>query len=112
MRYVLGAIDRTRDGYVWVVRRLMRVAIVGIAVVAGTVASSALLFSWTPQSFLPDEDQGAIFATLRLPEGVSLNRTEAVVKQVEDLVRPIPGVQGALSAAGPDFHELVTASNQ
>src|SRR5438874_5397777 len=80
MRYVLGAIDRTRDGYGWVVRRLVRVAIVGVLVVVGTVAASALLFSRTPQSFLPDEDQGAIFASMRLPEGVSLNRTEAVVK--------------------------------
>jgi hydrophobic/amphiphilic exporter-1 (mainly G- bacteria), HAE1 family len=112
MRYVLRAIDRTRDGYVWVVRRLMRVAIVGIAVVAGTVAASALLFSRTPQSFLPDEDQGAIFATLRLPEGVSLNRTQTVVKQVEDIVRPIPGVQGVLSVVGLNFIDYVPAANQ
>jgi hydrophobic/amphiphilic exporter-1 (mainly G- bacteria), HAE1 family len=112
MLYVLGAIDRSRDGYVWVVRRLMRVAIVGIVVVAGTIAASALLFSRTPQSFLPDEDQGAIFATLRLPEGVSLNRTQAVVKQVEDLVRPIPGVQGVLSVVGLNFIDYVPSSNQ
>src|SRR6266536_575261 len=112
MRYVLGAIDRTRDGYVWVVRRLARIAIVGIVVVAGTVSAAALLFSRTPQSFLPDEDQGAIFATLRLPEGVSLNRTEAVVKQVEDLVRPIPGVQGVLSVVGLNFIDYVPAANQ
>src|SRR5438309_7314545 len=112
MRYVLGGIDRTRDGYVWVVRRLVRVAIVGVLVVVGTVAASALLFSRTPQSFLPDEDQGAIFATLRLPEGVSLNRTEAVVKQVEGLVRPIPGVQGVLSVVGLNFIDYVPSSNQ
>src|SRR4029079_10353124 len=72
MRYVLGAIDHVRDGYVAVVRRLMRVAIIGVVVVAGVLAASAWLFSKTPQSFLPDEDQGAIFAALRLPEGVSL----------------------------------------
>src|SRR5437763_8930823 len=112
MRYVLGGIDRTRDGYVWVVRRLVRVAIVGVLVVVGTVAASALLFSRTPQSFLPDEDQGAIFATMRLPEGVSLNRTEAVVKQVEELVRPIPGVQGVLSVVGLNFIDYVPSSNQ
>jgi len=112
MRYVLRAIDRSRDGYVWVVRRLVRVAIVGIVVVAGTVAASALLFSRTPQSFLPDEDQGAIFATLRLPEGVSLNRTQAVVKQVEDLARPIPGVQGLISVVGLNFIDYVPSSNQ
>jgi multidrug efflux pump len=112
MRYVLRAIDRTRDGYVWVVRRLVRVAIVGTVLVAGTLAASALLFSRTPQSFLPDEDQGAIFAALRLPEGVSLKRTEAVVKQVEDIARPIPGVEGVLSVVGLNFIDYVPAANQ
>src|SRR3954462_4822913 len=112
MRYVLGAIDHVRDGYVAVVRRLMRVAIVGVVVVAGVLAASAWLFSKTPQSFLPDEDQGAIFAALRLPEGVSLNRTETVVKEVEDMVRPIPGVEGILSVVGLNFIDYVASSNQ
>src|SRR6266849_3163169 len=88
MRYVLGAIDGVRNGYVAVVRRLVRVAIVGVVAVAGVLATAAWLFNKTPQSFLPEEDQGAIFAALRLPEGASINRTEAVVKQVEDIVRP------------------------
>jgi hydrophobic/amphiphilic exporter-1 (mainly G- bacteria), HAE1 family len=112
MRYVLRGIDRARDGYVAVVRRLVRVAIVGVVVVAGTLAASAWLFSRTPQSFLPDEDQGAIFAALRLPEGVSLNRTEAVVKQVEDIVRPIPGVEGILSVVGLNFIDYIPSANQ
>jgi HAE1 family hydrophobic/amphiphilic exporter-1 len=112
MRYVLGAIDRARDGYVAVVRRLARVAIVGVLVVAGSLAASAWLFGKTPQSFLPDEDQGAIFATLRLPEGVSLNRTETVVKQVEDIVRPIPGVEGIISVVGFNFIDYVASANQ
>jgi HAE1 family hydrophobic/amphiphilic exporter-1 len=112
MRYVLGGIDRVRQGYVAVVRRLVRVAIVGVVVVVGVLAASAWLFSKTPQSFLPDEDQGALFAALRLPEGASIPRTEAVVKQVEDIVRPIPGVQGVLSVVGLNFIDYVASSNQ
>jgi hydrophobic/amphiphilic exporter-1 (mainly G- bacteria), HAE1 family len=112
MRYVLGAIDRVRHGYVAVVRRLVRVSIVGVLVVAGTLALSAWLFSRTPQSFLPEEDQGAIFAALRLPEGVSVNRTEAVVKEIEDIVTPIPGVEGVLSVVGLNFIDYVASSNQ
>jgi hydrophobic/amphiphilic exporter-1 (mainly G- bacteria), HAE1 family len=112
MRYVLHGIDRVRDGYVWVVRRLVRVAIVGLVAVVGVLAVSAWLFGRTPQSFLPEEDQGAIFAALRLPEGVSLNRTEGVVKEVEDIVRPIPGVEGVLSVVGLNFIDYVASSNQ
>jgi len=112
MRYVLRAIDRARDGYVAVVRRLVRVSLVGIVAVAGALAASVWLFGKTPQSFLPDEDQGAIFAALRLPEGVSLNRTEDVVKQVEEIVRPIPGIEGVLSVVGLNFIDYVPSANQ
>jgi HAE1 family hydrophobic/amphiphilic exporter-1 len=112
MRHVLGAIDRVRNGYVAAVTRLMRVAVLAVVVVLGVVASSYLLFRHIPQSFLPDEDQGAIFAALRLPEGASLNRTEAVVKQVEDIVTPIPGVEGILSVVGLNFIDYVASSNQ
>ena len=112
VRYVLRGIDYARDGYVAVVRRLVRVAIVGILFVAGALAASAWLFAKTPKSFLPDEDQGAIFAALRLPEGASINRTEEVAKQVEDIVRPIPGVEGILSVVGLNFIDYVASSNQ
>ena len=112
MRYVLGGIDKARDGYVAIVRRLARVAIVGVVVVAGVLAVAVFVFNRTPQSFLPDEDQGAIFAALRLPEGASVQRTEGVVKQVEDIVRKVPGVEGVLSVVGLNFIDYVAASNQ
>ncbi|MBV8564317.1 MAG: efflux RND transporter permease subunit, partial [Methylobacteriaceae bacterium] len=66
----------------------------------------------TPQSFLPEEDQGAFFAAMRLPEGASINRTEGVVRQVEDIIKPIPGVEGVLSVVGYDFIDGLAASNQ
>jgi HAE1 family hydrophobic/amphiphilic exporter-1 len=112
MRYVLGAIDRVRHGYTYVVGRLVRVSIIGVVVVAGVAATSIFLFNRLPQSFLPEEDQGAIFAAMRLPEGASINRTEEIVKQVEDLVRPIPGVEGILSVVGLNFIDYIASSNQ
>ncbi len=112
MQYVLGAIDVTRNAYVTAVRRLVRVSLVAVLVIVAALVTSFLIFRVTPQSFLPDEDQGAIFAALRLPEAASVNRTEAVVKQVEDIVRPIPGVEGVLSVVGLNFIDYVAASNQ
>jgi HAE1 family hydrophobic/amphiphilic exporter-1 len=112
MRYVLGAIDRVRDGYIAIVRRLLRMAIVAVVLVAAVLALSAWLFSRTPQSFLPEEDQGAVFAALRLPESASLNRTETVVREVEEIVRPIPGVEGVLSVVGLNFIDYIASSNQ
>ena len=112
MRYVLGGIDRVRDGYVSVVRRLVRLAVFGLVVIAGVAVASLGVFRITPQGFLPAEDQGAFFAAMRLPEGASLNRTEELVAQVEDIVRPIPGVEGVISVVGLNFIDYVAASNQ
>ena len=36
------------------------------------------LFTVTPTGFLPSEDQGAVFSEVQLPEGASVNRTDAV----------------------------------
>ncbi len=112
MHYVLDAIDGVRDGYVFLVRRLVRVAVIGLVAVGVAAAAALGLFRITPQGFLPAEDQGAFFAAMRLPEGASVNRTEELVAQVENIVRPIPGVQGILSVVGLNFIDYVAASNQ
>src|SRR6185437_10453118 len=112
MRRVLRGIDRLRDGYVFLVRRLARFAAFGLIVVAVVSAAGYGLFGVTPKGFLPSEDQGGFFAAMRLPEGASLNRTREVVTQVENIIRPLPGVQGVLSVVGLNFIDYVAASNQ
>jgi HAE1 family hydrophobic/amphiphilic exporter-1 len=112
MHYVLGGINRVRDGYAAIVSRLVRISVVAILIVAVTGAGAALLFRSTPQSFLPEEDQGAFFAAMRLPEGASINRTQSVVEQVEPILKAVPGVEGVLSVVGFDFIDGIAASNQ
>ncbi|HEX9465375.1 MAG TPA: multidrug efflux RND transporter permease subunit [Alphaproteobacteria bacterium] len=112
MYYVLRGIDGVRDGYVFLVRRLVRVAVFGLVVVAGVAVASLGVFKVTPQGFLPSEDQGAFFGAMRLPEGASLNRTEAIVAQVENIIRATPGVQGMISVVGLNFIDYVASSNQ
>jgi HAE1 family hydrophobic/amphiphilic exporter-1 len=112
MRYVLGGIDRTRNGYAAVVGRLVRFAVWGVVGVVIVLVATGGLFRLTPQSFLPEEDQGAFFAAMRLPEGASINRTEALVEEVEKIIRPIPGVSGVLSVVGLNFIDYLSSSNQ
>jgi HAE1 family hydrophobic/amphiphilic exporter-1 len=111
LRRILGAIDWVRDGYVAIVRRLVRLALFGVvaAVAAGLAAFG--VYRVTPQGFLPAEDQGAFFVAMRLPEGASLNRTQEIVAQVEGMIRPVPGVQGVISVVGLNFIDYVVSSN-
>ena len=68
-------------------KRLVRLAAVrpGRALVA-VMAGTGWLFKITPTGFLPSEDQGAIFGEVQLPEGASVNRTDAVAKRVEEII--------------------------
>src|SRR3546814_6754282 len=79
MRYVLGAIERARNGYAAVVSRLVRVAVGSVVVVIGVLAGAVGLLNITPPSFLPQEDHGAFFATMNLLDSASINRTQTKI---------------------------------
>jgi hydrophobe/amphiphile efflux-1 (HAE1) family protein len=93
-------IDKSRDGYVALVRPLTRRALI----TAGLVIAFALAAGWlakiVPTGFLPDEDQGAFFAEIQLPDASSLNRTNTVVAQVEKMIQDGPWTQNVLTVSG------------
>ena len=90
---VLGGIDWVRDRYAGLVRRLLGVAALAVVAVlvfgAGIVGVSRL----TPTGFLPEEDQGAFFIAVQLPDGASVGRTSEVTKQVEAQLKQMSGDQ-------------------
>jgi HAE1 family hydrophobic/amphiphilic exporter-1 len=53
-----------------------------------------------PTSFLPDEDQGFIFAGLQLPDAASLQRTREIARQAEEIIMKTPGVEFCSSIIG------------
>ncbi len=97
---VMRGIDKVRDAYGAVVARLVRLAIISLLITAGLGVGIYGISRQTPQGFLPEEDQGAFFVQLQLPQGASLGRTRAVVEQAEALIRPTPGVEQVLSIVG------------
>jgi HAE1 family hydrophobic/amphiphilic exporter-1 len=46
-----------------------------------------------PRSFLPDEDQGYFMVNVQLPEAASLQRTMAVMKTIDAILRSEPAIQ-------------------
>ena len=112
-RGILGRIGRgidwVRDGYAAVVARLLRVGIVGLLVVLLCGGGIFALNLRTPTGFLPDEDQGAFFTAVQLPDGASVTRTREVVERVEAVVKGIPQIQNVLSIVG---FSLLDAGNQ
>lgn len=109
MGYVLGFIDRTRDGFAWVVSKLVAVATVSVLVVAAVGGLIYYLSSITPTGFLPEEDQGAFFMSVQLPDGASVARTQAVMKKVEALMASFPQVDKTFAVTG---FSLLDAANE
>ena len=53
-----------------------------------------------PTSFLPDEDQGFVYAGIQLPDASSLQRTSEAAKEAEQLILKTPGVENVSSVIG------------
>ncbi len=64
------------------------------------ILAIALYFKMTPTSFLPEEDQGIIFANVQLNNTASLNQTQKVLKNLTDKVLQTKGVKYVVSVAG------------
>lgn len=73
------------------------VAFIALAVVAG------YLYAKLPTSFLPEEDQGYAFAIIQLPPGATMQRTAAVLREMEGILTQHPAVDRVLHVAGFSF---------
>jgi hydrophobe/amphiphile efflux-1 (HAE1) family protein len=98
------------DGYLHVTRALIRKSAVAFFVLLACGLLAALFESRLPSSFLPDEDQGYMFMNLQLPNASSLQRTEAVARQIEDVLAKTPGVESTASVIGFSLLSLTRSS--
>ncbi len=108
---VMRAIDRVRDAYGAVVARLVRVSIIGIVMVVAAAIGSYGLMKMTPTGFLPEDDQGAFFVVLQLPEGASVSRTAAATREVETIMRRSPRSPSISTITGFNFLDGTAQSN-
>ena len=97
-----GWFDRLSDGYADLTRRLLSAPRRMLAAYAGLIAATLALFWVTPSGFIPAQDQGYFLAVVQLPSGASLERTDAVTRDVAARILPIKGLRGAVMFAG--FH--------
>ena len=102
----------------WIIARYG--AVVGSLVRKATISMLLLvivLFAITrigkhvPGGFIPDEDKGYLFVAVELPEGASLQRTDAALKQVEEIVCHTKGVRSGLGLAGMNILNSLNVPN-
>ncbi len=109
--WILGRIDKVRDGYAGIVRRLVRFSVLGLALILASAAGIYVVSLYTPTGFLPEEDQGAFFISVQLPDGASVDRTDAAVHRIETLLEAMPQVQNVFAIVGFSIIDGVNEPN-
>ena len=99
----------TTGAYGAAVGRLVRLSIVVMAVYLGLMGLTYFGFTSVPTGFIPEQDKGYLIVDCTLPEGASLQRTDPVVRQLEQMALETPGVAHVISVTG---YSLVSSVNQ
>jgi hydrophobe/amphiphile efflux-1 (HAE1) family protein len=89
----------------------VRVSFVGIVAVLAAATGIYALSLRTPTGFLPEEDQGAFFISVQLPDGASVSRTSDAVKHIEAMLRAMPQVQNIFAIIGFSIIDSVNEPN-
>jgi len=102
--------DKARDGYIRVAGTLIRKSIFTIIMLAMILTVALLLGARLPGAFLPVEDQGYAYVVAQLPYAASLERTDAVCKKIEDILKKTPGVKYCTTVEGFSLLSQVQAT--
>jgi len=91
------------NGFVSTCHLLIRKSFISVIILGGIVVLTGVLGKRVPGSFLPEEDQGYFFAQVILPDSASLQRTDAVMRQCEEILKSTPGVEYYSTVTGLNF---------
>jgi hydrophobic/amphiphilic exporter-1 (mainly G- bacteria), HAE1 family len=92
--------ERSTNGYVKVSRIFVRRAVLALGVIGISIVLTGGLAKVLPGGFVPDEDQGIFMINVQLPLGSSLQRTDAVLRQIEGILAKTEGVDACNAIGG------------
>ena len=84
-RWFNWGFDKGSAGYAWSVGKMARLSLVVMAIYGGLLFLTSRVFNTIPGGFIPQQDQGYLIINVTLPDGASVERSEAVLDRVTDL---------------------------
>jgi multidrug efflux pump len=93
------------------VAQVLRKSVIALLVYGGLVALTGWSFDKVPTGFVPTQDKQYLVAFAQLPEGASLDRTEAVIRRMSDIGLQQPGVEAAVAFPGLSISGFSVAPN-
>ncbi len=92
--------DVTIKGYGAIVSVFLKVCVIMLLVYGGLIGLTLWSLKTVPQGFIPDQDKGYLVANIQLPDGASLDRSEALVKKLSEEARTTEGVAHTIDLPG------------
>jgi hydrophobic/amphiphilic exporter-1 (mainly G- bacteria), HAE1 family len=99
-RWFNRVFGRATDGYVTWCKHLIHKAAFAFLLLALLTVAAGFFGKRIAQSFLPDEDQGYVYAGLQLPDAFSLQQSSDASREVEKAILETPGVENVTSIMG------------
>ena len=103
--------ERLTQGYAAAVAWLLRRAALALGLYVVLFGLTGVGFQLLPSGFIPAQDTGYLIVAIQLPDGASLERTDAVVRRAADVILQTPGVRFAVGFAGFSGATRTNASN-
>ena len=97
------AVKAATHAYEATVAKCIRISYLMFVVYLGVGVGAAFLFLRLPTSFLPNEDQGFVIASLQLPTGATAERTIEKLKEMENVAKGIPEIKNMFAVQGFSF---------
>ncbi|WP_221657614.1 efflux RND transporter permease subunit [Bacteroides salyersiae] len=92
--------DKTQGVYDRIVKWLLERPVAALVSYGAFTLIAILLFVKWPSTFVPDEDDGYFIAVVQLPPAASLERTQAVGKQINAILDTYPEVKNYIGISG------------
>ncbi|MBA6357834.1 MULTISPECIES: efflux RND transporter permease subunit [unclassified Colwellia] len=103
--------ERGSHGYQKLVKKLMRMSVIVIVAYIALLGGTVQLFSSVPGGFIPAQDKQYLIAIAQLPDAASLDRTHAVVREMEKIALDIPGVAHTVAFPGLSINGFTNSPN-
>jgi HAE1 family hydrophobic/amphiphilic exporter-1 len=97
-------------GYVNWSHFLIRRWVLALLLLVGISVVSVMMGKGLATSFIPEEDQGYAFIQIQLPDAASLQRTDAVMRKLDDILAHTHGVQSFSGISGFSLLSNTSAS--
>ncbi|MBL8643412.1 MAG: efflux RND transporter permease subunit [Rhodospirillaceae bacterium] len=99
-RWFNAGLERLSGQYATAIKKLIRVTTLVMAGYAGLLGLTWAGFAVTPSGFIPEQDQGYLIVAAQLPPGSSLERTDNVVRQINERLLSTKGVIHTVAFSG------------